>query len=61
MEKKGEGRKMQLRVEGHELVEMEHGTVLGLTWISDLTWRKNTELMKEKFDKKFYGCSRVKT
>lgn len=60
MAKKGEGRKMEMVVEGHKLVEMEHGTVLGLTWNSDLTWKKNTEMMLKKFNKKFYGCSRVR-
>ena len=28
-------------------------------WDSDLSWKKNTEMMVEKFNTKFYGVSRV--
>jgi hypothetical protein len=59
MKNKGEAEKMKITVEGHTITEMEHGTVLGLTWNSDLSWKKNTEMMVEKFNKKFYGVSRV--
>ena len=50
---------MKITVKGHTTTEMEHGTVLVLTWNCDLSWRKDTEMMEEKFNTKFYGVSRV--
>ena len=55
---RGEGRKLDVEMEGNRVVEIIYETVLGLTWNSDLSWKKNTEEMMSKFNQKFYGCSR---
>ena len=50
---KGEKEKM-----GTKITEMEWGTVLGLTWNLDLQWKRNTEMMLGKFNRKQYRESR---
>ena len=36
MKAKGEAEKLKIKLKDHTITEMEHGTVLGLTWKSDL-------------------------
>ena len=36
MKAKGETEKLKIKLKDHTITEMEHGTVLGLTWKSDL-------------------------
>ena len=59
MPAKGEAEKMKITVEGHEIEEMEQGTALGLTWNIDMSWKKNPEMLAERFNTRFYGVSRV--
>ena len=42
--------KMKITVEGHKLEEMEHRSVLGLTWNRKLSWKKIMEKLAERFN-----------
>ena len=50
--------KMEITIEGTRITEMEWGTVLGLTWNTDLSRKKHTEKMIGKFNRRQYGASR---
>ena len=49
MKSRGEDRKFRVNIEGKEITEMKTGTILGITWSTDLSWKDHlTEVAKSQ-------------
>ena len=59
MKRNGEGREFEVNIEGKRIEEMAKGTILGITWSSDLCWRYHLECVGKSYRTKSRAISQI--